>query len=51
MSRSTISMYQLFQIIPDEESARAYLEGRLWKDGIERAFQECRTVSSFKELL
>lgn len=34
MSRSTISMYQLFQIIPDEESARAYLEGRLWKDGV-----------------
>lgn len=34
MSRSTISMYQLFQIIPNEESARAYLEGRLWRDGV-----------------
>lgn len=34
MSRSTISMYQLFELIPDEESARAYLEGRLWRDGI-----------------
>lgn len=34
MSRSTISMYQLFQLIPDEESARVYLEGRLWRDGI-----------------
>lgn len=34
MSRSTISMYQLFQIIPDEEFARAYLEGRLWRDGV-----------------
>jgi transposase-like protein len=34
MSRSTISMYQLFELIPDEASARAYLEGRLWKDGI-----------------
>src|SRR5512146_203052 len=40
MSRSTISMYQLFQIIPDEESARAYLEGRLWRDGV--TCPECR---------
>lgn len=34
MSRSTISMYQLFELIPDEGSARTYLEGRLWRDGI-----------------
>jgi transposase-like protein len=34
MSRSTISMYQLFEMLPTEESARAYLEGRLWRDGI-----------------
>lgn len=40
MSRSTISMYQLFQLIPDEQSARTYLEGRLWKDGI--SCPECK---------
>lgn len=34
MSRSTISMYQLFGLIPDEESARTYLEGRRWRDGV-----------------
>jgi hypothetical protein len=34
MSQHTISMYQLFELIPNEESAHAYLEGRLWRDGI-----------------
>lgn len=29
----TISTFQLFKKFPDEESARKYLEGRLWKDG------------------
>ncbi len=29
----TISTFQLFQKFPDENSARTYLEGRLWKDG------------------
>jgi len=33
MSRSTISTFQLFEKFPDEESARIYLEKRLWKDG------------------
>ena len=33
MSKSTISTFQLFEIFPDEESARQYLEGLLWKDG------------------
>jgi viroplasmin and RNaseH domain-containing protein len=33
MSRSTISTFQLFEIFPDEESARQYLEGRLWPNG------------------
>jgi transposase-like protein len=27
-------MYQLFELIPNEETARTYLEGRLWRDGI-----------------
>jgi transposase-like protein len=33
MSRSTISTFQLFSLYPDAESARKYLESRLWKDG------------------
>lgn len=33
MSRSTISTFQLFEILPDAESARLYLEGRLWPNG------------------
>lgn len=33
MSRSTISTFQLFEIFPDQESARLYLEDRLWPDG------------------
>jgi hypothetical protein len=31
VSRSTISTFQLFELIPDEKSAIQYLEGRLWK--------------------
>ena len=33
MSRSTISTFQLFALFPDEESARIYLEARIWPDG------------------
>ncbi len=33
MSRSTISTFQLFAMFPDEESARVYLEGRIWPNG------------------
>ena len=33
MSRSTISTFQLFQLIPDAETARVWLESRLWPDG------------------
>jgi transposase-like protein len=33
MSQSTISTYQLFDLFPDEEAARVYLEGRLWPSG------------------
>jgi transposase-like protein len=33
MSKSTISTYQLMQTIPDQETARQYLEGRLWPNG------------------
>jgi transposase-like protein len=34
MSQSTISTYQLFELFPDSESARLYLEGRLWPNGV-----------------
>jgi transposase-like protein len=33
MSKSTISTFELLDIFPDEESARVYLEGRLWPLG------------------
>ena len=33
MSASTISTFQLFQLIPDAEAARLYLEARLWPSG------------------
>jgi transposase-like protein len=33
MSRSTISTFQLFKMFPDQESARVYLEKRLWPHG------------------
>ena|ERR1022692_536435 len=33
MSKSTISTFQLFERFPDQESARIYLETRLWPNG------------------
>ncbi|MGO9722241.1 MAG: IS1595 family transposase [Methylocella sp.] len=33
MSKSTISVFELFEMFPDQESARTYLEGRLWPEG------------------
>jgi hypothetical protein len=33
MSKSTISTFELFAMIPDEETARVYLEALLWPDG------------------
>ena len=33
MSKSTISTFELLQMFPDQESARLYLESRLWPDG------------------
>ena len=30
MSRSTISTFKLFEMFPDEATARQYLESRLW---------------------
>jgi transposase-like protein len=33
MSRSTISTFKLFELFPNEETAREYLEDRLWTNG------------------
>jgi transposase-like protein len=33
MSKSTISTFQLFEMFPDQETARVYLEGLLWPQG------------------
>src|ERR1022692_3682739 len=33
MSRTTISTFQLFQAFPDVETARKYLESKLWPNG------------------
>ena len=33
MSKSTISTFKLFEMFPDNESARVYLELRLWPAG------------------
>jgi transposase-like protein len=34
MSRSAISTFQLFEMFPDQETARVYLESRLWPNGV-----------------
>jgi transposase-like protein len=33
MSKSTISTFQIFEMFPDQETARVYLESRLWPNG------------------
>jgi transposase-like protein len=33
MAKSTISTFELFALIPDQETARVYLETRLWPNG------------------
>ena len=43
MSRSTISTFKLFELFPDEQSAREYLEGRLWPNGV--TCPECKSVA------
>jgi transposase-like protein len=42
MSKSTISTFKLFEIFPNEETARQYLEGRLWPDGA--ICPDCKTT-------
>lgn len=38
MSRSTISTFKLFELFPDQETARLYLEDRLWPNGVRCLF-------------
>jgi len=42
MSKSTISTLQLFAMFPDQETARVYLESRLWPNGPECPTCACR---------
>jgi len=35
MSRLTISTFELFALFPDQETARLYLESRLWPNGVQ----------------
>lgn len=32
--KNTISTFELFELLPDQEAARIYLEGRLWPEGV-----------------
>lgn len=48
MSRSTISTFQLFAAFPDEETARQYLESRLWADGVK--CPECKRTERITAL-
>jgi len=48
MSRSTISTFQLFQMFPDQESARLYLEARLWPDGVRCPWCESERITTRK---
>jgi transposase-like protein len=34
LSKSTISVFELFKVVPDAEAARVYLEKRLWPNGV-----------------
>ena len=45
MSKSTISTFQLFEMFPDEATARTYLESRLWPNG-----SVCPTCASGERL-
>ncbi len=34
MAKTTISTFQLFELFPDQDTARRYLESRLWPNGV-----------------
>jgi transposase-like protein len=47
MSKSTISTFKLFEMIPDNETARLYLEARLWPNGTQ--CPDCKTGDRISE--
>lgn len=49
MSKSTISTFQLFEMFPDAEAARAYMEGKRWPEGaVCPACSEARRITTRK---
>ena len=49
MSKSTISTFQLFEMFPDAEAARVYMEGKRWPTGaICPACDEARRITARK---
>jgi len=49
MSKSTISTFQLFEMFPDAEAARVYMEGKRWPDGaVCPACDEARRITTRK---
>src|SRR5262245_54422180 len=50
MSRSTISTFQLFSLFPDVETARKYLESKLWPNGpVCPACEETKRIKGRKD--
>jgi len=50
MSRSTISAYQIFEMYPNAEAARVYIEGRRWPDGaVCPACDEAKRITARKD--
>lgn len=48
MSRSTISTFKLFELFPDQETARLYLESRMWPNGARCPFCGSDRISTRK---
>ena len=50
MSKSTISTFELFQMFPDAEAARVYMEGKRWPDGaVCPACDEAKRITARKD--
>lgn len=48
MSRSTISIFKLFELFPDQETARLYLGSCLWPDGVRCPFCASERITARK---
>ena len=49
MSKSTISTFQLFEMFPTAESARLYLESRLWPESMTLECKRCYHMMQIRE--